>query len=209
MSEMIKEFKKGDLLHIDNDGKAAWGYPDGYPYKETTIVIEFLPEIELDFYEDEGVFPTDPDLVIQVPDFGIEMEKQYRLRIMWDGVPYDRTVLAPGKYIYFVGNQALSGEGADTGEPFFIAMTRVAGSDATYELDFLFIGASAGKHTVSIAEISETIHTMAPESLPYATTTTPGIVKQMPYLPNATGDVPTAENFNQLLRELKNAGLMK
>ena len=90
MSEMIKEFKKGDLLHIDKDGKAQWGFPDGYPYKE-----------------------------------------------------------------------------------------------------------------------GGTIHPMAPESLPYATTTTPGIVKQMPYLPNATGAAPTAENFNQLLRQLKNAGLMK
>ena len=55
----------------------------------------------------------------------------------------------------------------------------------------------------------ETIHTMAPEFLPSASSTTPGTVKQMPYLPNATGDAPTAENFNQLLRQLKNAGFMK
>ena len=34
MSEIIKEFKKGDLLYIDKDGKAEWGYPEGYPYKE-------------------------------------------------------------------------------------------------------------------------------------------------------------------------------
>ena len=90
MNEMIKEFNNGDLLHIDNDGKAQWGYPDGYPYKE-----------------------------------------------------------------------------------------------------------------------DETIHPIVPEFLPSATSTTHGTVKQMPYLPNATGDAPTAENFNQLVRELKNAGLMK
>ena len=90
MSEMIKEFNKGDLLYIDKDGKAQWGFPDGYPYKE-----------------------------------------------------------------------------------------------------------------------GETIRSMAPEFLPSATSTTPGAVKQMPYLSNATGDAPTAENFNQLVRELKNAGLMK
>ena len=55
----------------------------------------------------------------------------------------------------------------------------------------------------------ETIHPMAPNFLPQATSATHGTVKQMSYLPNATGDAPTAENFNQLLRELKNAGLMK
>ena len=90
MSEIIKEFKKGDLLHIDKDGKAQWGFPDGYPYKE-----------------------------------------------------------------------------------------------------------------------GETIHPIAEEFLPQATTTISGVVKQMGNINNAAGDAPTAENFNQLLRELKNAGLMK
>lgn len=89
MSEMNKEFKKGDLLYIDNDGKAQWGFPDGYPYKE-----------------------------------------------------------------------------------------------------------------------DETIRSMAPEFLPYATTTTPGIVKQMSYLPNVTGDAPTAEKFNALLKSLRDAGIL-
>lgn len=88
-TEMIKEFKKGDLLYSNKDGKAYWGFPEGYPYKE-----------------------------------------------------------------------------------------------------------------------GETIHPMAPEFLPYATSTTYGAVKQMSYLPNAEGDAPTAENFNQLVRELKSAGLM-
>lgn len=140
--------------------------PEGYPYKETTIVTEFLPETEVDFFEIEGMFPSDPDLNLQVPDFGLEKEKQYRLRIMWDGVPYDRTILAVQNYEYIVGNMALAGTGDDTGEPFLIMMGRVTGGDATYEVDFSFMGASAGKHTVSIAEVSETIHPMAPEFLP-------------------------------------------
>ena len=90
MSEMIKEFNKGDLLYSNKDGKAYWGFPEGYPYKE-----------------------------------------------------------------------------------------------------------------------GETIHPMTPEFLPQATSAIHGTVKQMPYLPNVTGDAPTAENFNQLVRGLKSAGLMK
>ena len=34
MSEIIKEFKKGDLLYIGDNKKAYWGLPQGYPYKE-------------------------------------------------------------------------------------------------------------------------------------------------------------------------------
>ncbi len=160
--------------------KAYWGpsdsgpidpsrLPEGYPYKETTIVTEFLPETELDFFEIEGMFTPDPDLNLQVPDFGLEKEKQYSLRIMWDGVPYDRTVLAAQNYTYAVGNMALAGAGDDTGEPFLIMFGRSTGGDATYEVDFSFMGASAGKHTVSIAEVSETIQPMAEEFMPLLT----------------------------------------
>lgn len=170
MNEMIKEFKNGDLLHIDKDGKAQWGYPEGYPYKEQKLTTEFLPETKLDFFDVEGMFTPDPDLNVQVPDFGIEKEKQYSLRIMWDGVPYDRTVLVLGDYAYIFGNLALAGEGNnDTGEPFLISMGQVTGGDDTYEVDFSFIANSAGEHSISIAEVSEITHPISSDFLPLAT----------------------------------------
>lgn len=42
MSEIIKEFNKGDLLYIGDNKKAQWGFPQGYPYKESSkTVIEW------------------------------------------------------------------------------------------------------------------------------------------------------------------------
>ena len=159
--ETAPDYVKGTVDHTR--------LPEGYPYKETAIVTEFLPETEVDFFEIEGMFPNAPELDVQVPDFGLEKEKQYSLRIMWDGVPYDRTVLAVQNYQYAVGNMALAGGGDDTGEPFLIMMGRVTGGDATYEVDFSFMANSAGKHTVSIAEVSETIQPMAEEFMPLLT----------------------------------------
>lgn len=197
MSEMIKEFKKGDLLYIGGDGKAQWGYPEGYPYKGMGEV-EVLPETSLSLtIEQNGIF-----LWTGGSSFDIEVGKQYK--VIWDSSEY----LVEGKEagnesqtLQYIGNAAIPGGGGeDTGEPFVITVMK------GYEQCF---GTSAGEHTVSISVYAETIHPMAPKFLPSATSATPGIVKQMPYIPNATGAAPTAENFNQLLRQLKNAGLMK
>lgn len=207
MNEKDDKLNKGSFLYIGDKDKAEWGYPEGYPYKEQKLVTEFLPEIELDFYEIEGYFPSDPDLDVQVPDFGIEKNKLYRLRIMWDGVPYERTVSVIKDYAYVVGNLALTGEGDDTGEPFSILIGRVTGGDYTYEVDFSFMGASAGKHTVSIAEISETIYPMASDFLPQANQTTYGAIKKAAHVPHVT-EAPTSNDFNKLLSALREAGIM-
>ena len=49
MSEMIKEFKKGDLLYIDGDGKAQWGFPEGYPHKENQVTVDLSSILGSDY----------------------------------------------------------------------------------------------------------------------------------------------------------------
>ena len=195
MSEIIKEFKKGDLLYIDNDGKAEWGYPEGYPYKEG-VTIEWDGNTEgLDAVG--GMFYRVSDVVLsneQIKTGFIKDNADLELPIapMWD---------------------ELAGAGLLTDDISIIEMVAFVRKDNVSFNGVVFGIAGvyfANKNNHYVTKFTnETIHSMAPQSLPYATTTTPGAVKQMPYLPNATGDAPTAENFNQLVRQLKNAGLMK
>lgn len=195
MSEEVKEFKKGDLLYIDNDGKAEWGYPEGYPYKEG-VTIEWDGNTEgLDAVG--GMFYRVSDVVLsneQIKTGFIKDNADLELPIapMWD---------------------ELAGAGLLTDDISIIEMVAFVRKDNVSFNGVVFGIAGvyfANKNNHYVTKFTnETIHSMAPQSLPYATTTTPGAVKQMPYLPNATGDAPTAENFNQLVRQLKNAGLMK
>ena len=190
MSEMIKEFKKGGLLHIDKDGKAQWGFPDGYPYKGIGTILDGTFEFE----NSSGIYQyqfTDEN-------FNIADGKSYT--VIWDGITYQCIATIVNGGIAF-GNLSMFGQ-ADTGEPFIFTM-----STTGTKMVYIYTMDTAATHTITVH--GETSTPFSPDFLPIATTTTPGIVKQMPYLPNAIGDVPTAENFNQLLRQLKMAWLMK
>lgn len=205
MSEMIKEFKKGDLLHIDKDGKAQWGFPDGYPYKGMGQVA-LLENISVKMTSingmSNGAFVAEMYLAegdkcivsINGEIYPVIVKNINELLVMgnvWLGFKQEG-----------VSDDEIAAMGVEnTGESFFISIT---GNGV-----FIVLDHDAESVVFGLSKQSEIIHTMAPESLPYATSTTPGAVKQMPYLPNATGDAPTAENFNQLVRELESAGLMR
>ena len=108
MSEIIKEFKKGDLLYIDNDGKAEWGYPEGYPYKE----IETILDGTFEFADDgHGLYQHQ----ITDENFTIVDGKSYT--VIWDGVTY-QCVATTVNGIPVLGNLGILGVGDDTGEPF-------------------------------------------------------------------------------------------
>ena len=215
MSEIIKEFKKGDLLHIDKDGKAQWGFPDGYPYKEDNrTIIEWDGNTNgketfefgnihnpFKFYKVSDITVSAGDLLgaaSQIYDFIIGRPLNFKVTsdLIMDYTEYGNIMIMNPEakqqpnIVVILDSDKAADSGVNVSEGIYFL------SNSDYFINMLTYG-------------SETIHLMAPEFLPYATTTTPGIVKQMPYLPNATGDAPTAENFNQLVRELKNAGLMK
>ena len=200
MSEMIKEFKKGDLLYINSDGKAQWGLPDGYPHKEQSETVIGEVTMDAEFAGTSFAAPfydTDGNL------FCIEEGKQYRA--VFDGKEYNCVGIKRSERIHYI---SATGE-TEVSQSNVFSYTTCTPTKINERNCALTTLASDSGHTFSISEVSETIYPLDSNLFPNATTTTPGTVKQMPYLPNATGDTPTAENFNQLLRELKNAGLMK
>ena len=209
MSEKDEKLNKGSFLYINDEEKAEWGQPEGYPYKEQKLATEFLPETKLTFYTPEGA----PEGINQcdgfeVSDFGLKMSTAYVLRIMWDGVAYDREVTIARPYHYTVGNEALfnivTGETKpDTGEPFHILIVGMTEK----RVGFRIVADSIGEHTVNISELSEVIHPMAPEFLPQATQTTYGAIKKAAHVPHVT-EAPTSNDFNKLLSALREAGIM-
>lgn len=189
MSEIIKEFKKGDLLHIDKDGKAYWGFPDGYPYKSEEAILDGTFE----FADINGRYRHQ----ITDENFTIVDGKSYT--VIWDGEAY-QCVATIFSNVLALGNLALFGvPDADTGEPFlFIYLgngQKMIGTNST-----------SATHTVTVRV--ETPTSFSPDFLPIATTTTSGIVKQIKNVNNATGAAPTAEEFNALLKSLRDAGIL-
>ena len=195
MSEMIKEFKKGDLLYIGGDEKAQWGFPEGYPYKEVVSIVEWDGNTE--------GHTMLGNYFCKVYDTVLDSLAGFKLTFNLAGTKLDFTLgeASPydsGTYIYRIN---LRGENIEA------VLVVPADHKDNLEPGIYFFRLGDGYYPCKL--FAETIHPMVPEFLPSATSVTHGTVKQMPYLTNATGDAPTAENFNQLLRELKNAGLMK
>ena len=201
MSEMIKEFNKGDLLYIDKDGKAQWGQPEGYPRKGSHTTVSLEPILPIILYKISNDMPKPLPLNstvriwkngenYELPVTGTS-ESHFVISESLVVVSYEDNLslgglIFPEKGVYFAKSEKLK-----------VTVTGVAWNPDAIQPDIAWDG------------VFEATTPFSSGFLPNATTTTPGIVKQMPYLPNATGAAPTAENFNQLLRQLKNAGLMK
>lgn len=71
--------------------------------------------------------------------------------------------------------------------------------------NYYLTGISSGNCT--IIGPAETIHPIAEEFLPYATQTAAGAMKQAAAVANVTA-APTAEEFNALLKSLRDAGIL-
>lgn len=214
MSEIIKEFNKGDLLYIDKDGKAQWGQPKGYPYKEDNrTIIEWDGNTNgketfwfgnisnpIKFYKVSDATAAICDLLgaassIYDRSLGRAFNFEVRSNLIMDFTEYGSIMIMnpetkqePNIVVILDSDKTAASEINVSEGIYFL-------SNSDYFINMLTYG-------------SETIHPMAPEFLPQATTTTPGTVKQMPYLPNATGAAPTAEEFNALLKSLRDTGIL-
>lgn len=214
MSEKDEKLNKGSFLYINDEEKAQWGFPDGYPYKEgKRTIIEWDGNTNgketfgfgnisnpFKFYKVSDVTVSAGDLLGAASSVYIaSIDRSVNIKVTSDLImDYSEygsiMIMSPENneepivvVILDSDKMAASGINASEGIYFF--------SDSSSFIDMLTYG-------------SETIHPMARDFLPHATTTTPGTVKQMPYLPNATGAAPTAEEFNALLKSLRDAGIL-
>lgn len=189
MSEMIKEFNKGDLLYIGGDEKAQWGFPEGYPHKEIVTILDGTFEF-VDYYNNYYVH--------QITDENFIYINGESYTVIWDCEAY-QCVATTIEGSIILGNLGIMNIGADTGEPFLFIIHKTMNKS-------IMTNDTAATHTITVH--GETSTPFFPDFLPIATTTTSGIVKQMSYLPNATGAAPTAEEFNALLKSLRDAGIL-
>lgn len=204
-TEMIKEFNKGDLLYIDRYGKAQWGFPEGYPYKgmgevalleNASVKMASINGMSHGSYAAEVHLADGDKCVVSINDeiYPVIAKNVGRALLMgnaWLALKLE------GNTDDEIAEMGIE----NTGESFCIFINK---DEVLIVLDH-----DAESVVFGLSKQSETIHPMVPKFLPQANQTTPGIVKQMPYLPDVEGSTPTAENFNQLLRELESAGLMR
>lgn len=158
--------------------------PEGYPHK----VIEKVDKIVLPVSDDERVYKV----------FSMEVKDGQTYTVVWDGVEYER-VAKTGRYnnhpTPYIGNAALWNLGDDTGEPFCIVYDNGCHVCADFSTE----------HTISVS--TETTHPISSDFLPLATSTAAGAMKQAAAVANVTA-APTAEEFNALLKSLRDAGIL-
>lgn len=219
MSEIIKEFKKGDLLHIDKDGKAQWGFPEGYPYKESVDKQIFA----IDTFNIGGNHNFGVDGYIMVM-FSIDEHPITNeiftpaaesfpvgtiCKVTWDDDVYLCEIKERAEHDWYLGNLAKTGisNAEDTGEPFllnwgevgincYIPGKYVSGGNYVY-----------GLHNFTVTMPVTSVVPISSDFLPLATPTAIGTVKQAAAVANVTA-APTAEEFNALLKSLRDAGIL-
>ena len=142
--------------------------PEGYPYKEQSETVIGEVTVDAEFAGISFAVPfydTDGNL------FCIEEGKQYR--VVFDGKEYNCVGIKRSERIHYV---SATGETEVSESNVFFYKT-CAPTNINERNCALVTLASDSGHTFSIDEVSETIHLIAPEFLPYATTTTLGAVK--------------------------------
>lgn len=140
--------QKNSFLYIGENGKADWGVPEGYPYKEVGEKV-IVPETVLNFPGDG--FILNP--------FIFDPVAGETYSITYDGVIYECIAVEQnkgGNISVSVGNLALLG-GKDTGEPFIIVSNNN---------QLGIFGSPNETHTISIEGIVSEVHPMSAEFLP-------------------------------------------
>ncbi len=146
MSEEVKEMRDGSFLCVNEEGKAYWGQPKGYPYKaiEKTALVENM-----------SVTPGYHTPAEYEVNFAFAEGQTYAVE--WNGETYECVAFFM-EGIAAIGNLVLLGAGDDTGEPFIMYASNgilyIKGTDSSTAV------------TLSIYGQAETIHPMAPEFLP-------------------------------------------
>ena len=219
MSEMIKEFNKGDLLYIDKDGKAQWGYPEGYPYKES--VDKQIFALDASKIGGNHNFGVDGYIMVMLSDDKHPITNEIFTpaaesvpvgticKVTWDDDVYLCEIKERAENDWYLGNLAKTGipDAEDTGEPFllnwgemglncYIPGKYVSGGNYVY-----------GLHNFTVTMPVTSAVPISSDFLPPATPTSAGTVKQAAAVANVTA-APTTEEFNALLKSLRDAGIL-
>ena len=164
--------------------------PEGYPYTEAAEIVCAETIVE------NGASITNP--------LSTMLTAGYKYKVIHNDISYECIAYEStfdGRPCISIGNMSLHNPSLSggNGEPFVFACL---------PLFDLSVGgfSEIGNHTFSI-ERSETFHPIASEFLPLATPTTAGAMKQAAAVANVTA-APTAEEFNALLKSLRDAGIL-
>ena len=193
MNEKDEKLNKGSFLYINNQDKAEWGYPEGYPKKsvQTTTLME---EQEVEFTLEDGGYTaqlTNPFKIVEGQTYTAN----------WDGTEYECVGTAFNNRGSVLGNLSIIGAGDDTGEPFIYSYAKSEAAGGFMTLD------TAASHTISVKTMGKVITPMAPDFLPQANQTTYGAIKKAAHVPHVTA-APTSNDFNKLLSALREAEIM-
>lgn len=193
MNEKDDKLNKGSFLYINDEEKAEWGYPEGYPKKsvQTTTLME---EQELAFALNDKVYSAQLTNAFEI------IEGQTYI-VNWDGTEYECVGVAIDEDKCGLGNLYLLKVGDDTGEPFSYTYNK------TYTIGGFMTLDTSASHTISVKRTEGAAIPMTSDFLPQATQTTYGAIKKAAHVPHVT-EAPTSNDFNKLLSALREAGIM-
>ena len=123
--------------------------PEGYPYKEIGTILDGTFE----FADGGGLY------MHQITDENFTIVDGKSYTIIWDSVTY-QCVATTSSGVLALGNLAVAGAGADTGEPFLFG---IMGTNK-----FIYTTDSAATHTVTVRR--EIAYPIAEEFLPESAT---------------------------------------
>ena len=156
MSEKDDKLNKGSFLYINDEKKAEWGYPEGYPKKsvQTTTLME---EQELAFASDAS---AEAGQYVAYLTNALDIVEGQTYTVNWDGTEYECVSFAFNENISMFGNKSIIGLGDNTDEPFIYAYNANTVNGGFTTLD------TSASHTISVKTQREIVTPMAPEFLP-------------------------------------------
>ena len=198
MNEKDEKLNKGSFLYINDEEKAEWGVPNGYPWKE---LIEYGPCVEDDTIDHFNHLGT---IYYKVSSDTPSAEELKSFHVYYpDGSKViDSSVGDLPKYTdETVFHDRLMG---------FIAVcykTEIKfNGNKTITVPSTGIYMADGEVSSFIIK-SEKVYHIAADFLPQATQTTYGAIKKAAHVPHVT-EAPTSNDFNKLLSALREAGIM-
>ena len=144
--------QKNSFLYIGENGKADWGMPEGYPYKEQETILDGTFE----FADGGGVYRH------QIADENFTYADGKSYTVIWDGEAY-QCVATTIWDLLILGNLGILGAGDDTGEPFLFA-------DQGIGQKLIGTNSTAATHTITVRR--EIAYPIASEFLPLDSTPT-------------------------------------
>ena len=219
MNEKDDKLNKGSFLYIGDQDKAEWGYPEGYPYKAS--VDKQIFALDYSGYGGYHNFGVDGYIMVIIPEDKHPITNEIFTpsaesfpvgticKVTWDDEIYHCEIKEIAEHDWYIGNLAKTGNlnAEDTGEPFclnwgqaglncYIPGKYLTGGNYEYEL-----------HNFTVTMPVSSVVLISSDFLPLATPTTAGTVKQAAAIANVTA-APTAEEFNTLLKSLRDAGIL-